>query len=93
MSRDKVVEELGKRGIGSMCYYPVALHEQQAFKNLGYKRGDFPVSEKLADQVISIPMYPELKVEQIEYVGKSLQEIMTSQATFGIAAPAPVMVV
>lgn len=87
-ARDTVVEELAKRGVGSMCYYPVPLHEQDAFKHLGYKRGEFPVSEMLADQVLSLPMYPELKSEQIEYVAAALQEIMDTNT--GVTQPVSV---
>ncbi len=91
-ARDTVVEELAKRGVGSMCYYPVPLHEQAAFKNLGYKRGDFPVSETLSDQVLSLPMYPELKSEQIEYVASALNEIMTaSSAGSQVSVPSPAL--
>jgi dTDP-4-amino-4,6-dideoxygalactose transaminase len=82
-ARDSVVDELAKRGVGAMCYYPVALHEQEAFRNLGYKRGDFQLSETLSDQVLSLPMYPELKAEQIEYVASSLREIMTARTEVG----------
>jgi dTDP-4-amino-4,6-dideoxygalactose transaminase len=85
-ARDSVVDELAKHGIGSMCYYPVPLHEQDAFRNLGYKRGDFPMSETLSDQVLSLPMYPELKEEQIEYVARSLREIMTVRVESEVAA-------
>ena len=85
--RDTVVDELAKRGVGSMCYYPVPLHEQAAFKNLGYKRGDFPISETLSDQVLSLPMYPELKPEQVEYVASSLNDIMNSSTAVGTPAP------
>jgi dTDP-4-amino-4,6-dideoxygalactose transaminase len=82
-ARDSVVDELAKHGVGAMCYYPVPLHEQDAFRNLGYKRGDFPMSETLSDQVLSLPMYPELKAEQIEYVASALREIMTARSEVG----------
>lgn len=88
LARDTVVDELAKRGVGSMCYYPVPLHEQDAFRNLNYKRGDFPVSETLSDQVLSLPMYPELKEEQIQHVANSLREIMAAQTD--VASPVSV---
>ena len=78
--RDILAQELSKRGVGSMCYYPVTLHEQDAFRHLGYKRGDFPISELLADQVLSLPMYPELRSEQIEYVASSMREVMSDHS-------------
>lgn len=86
VSRETVIDELSKRGIGSMCYYPVPLHEQEAFKHLGYARGEFPMSELLSDQVLSLPMYPELKTEQVDYIASSLNEIMTGHS---VVAPIP----
>ncbi len=83
--RDAVASELKERGIGSMCYYPVPLHLQHAFQDLGYVRGDFPVAEKLASQVLSLPMYPELQAEQVTYVANSLRDIMSQR--FGLTAP------
>jgi dTDP-4-amino-4,6-dideoxygalactose transaminase len=90
-ARDTVCAELAKRGVGSMCYYPVPLHVQTAFAHLGYKQGDFPISEKLSDQVISLPIYPELKAEQVAYVAQSLQAVMAE--SFGLSAPVTAVVV
>lgn len=87
-ARDIVCAELAKRGVGSMCYYPVPLHEQTAFAHLGYKKGEFPVSEKLSDQVISLPIFPEMKAEQVEYVAQALQAVMTEN--FGLSVVTPV---
>jgi UDP-2-acetamido-2-deoxy-ribo-hexuluronate aminotransferase len=67
-SRDKLKEHLQKLGIPSMVYYPVPLHLQNAYKYLGYKEGQFPVTEKLCKEVISLPMYPELDQEQLDYI-------------------------
>lgn len=75
--RDEVVRRLAESGVGSMCYYPVPLHLQQAFSNLGYKKGDFPISERLSDEVLSLPMYPELTNEDLAHVGASLSAIMS----------------
>ncbi len=66
--RDKLREYLAKKGISTGIHYPIPLHLQKAFSFLGYKKGDFPVSEKLAKEVISLPMYPELKKDEIEYI-------------------------
>ncbi|MBX9722888.1 MAG: DegT/DnrJ/EryC1/StrS family aminotransferase [Candidatus Obscuribacterales bacterium] len=87
--RDELAAELSARGISSMCYYPVPLHVQDAFACYGYKAGDFPVSEKLAAQVLSLPMYPELKQEQVSRVAKAITEILSSKLG---AVVAPVVV-
>jgi dTDP-4-amino-4,6-dideoxygalactose transaminase len=90
-ARDTVCAELAKRGIGSMCYYPVPLHVQTAFAHLGYKQGQFPISEKLSDQVISLPIYPELKAEQVAYIAQSLQAVMAENFGLSVPGAAPVV--
>lgn len=64
-----VRDELSKLGVPSAIYYPMGIHEQEAFRGLGYKKGDFPVSEKLSQTVLSLPMHTELsKSQQVEVV-------------------------
>lgn len=88
--RQQVIDGLAKRGIGSMCYYPVPLHLQQAFQHYGYKHGDFPITERLAGEVLSLPMFPELKDSEIQAVGQAITEIMTEQvAVQPIVVPTP----
>ena len=58
--RDKVLSFLNENGVSASIHYPVPLHLQPAFKYLGYKAGDFPVSEHASNHIISLPMYPEL---------------------------------
>jgi UDP-2-acetamido-2-deoxy-ribo-hexuluronate aminotransferase len=70
--RDNLKEYLEKSGIPAMIYYPVPLHLQKAFMNLGYKKGDFPVSELLTSQVLSLPMHTELDGEQLNYITSKL---------------------
>jgi dTDP-4-amino-4,6-dideoxygalactose transaminase len=70
---------LNERGIATGLHYPIPLHLQRAYKHLGYKNGDFPVTEKAAERLLSLPMYPELTREQIEYVVESIQEFMNNQ--------------
>jgi dTDP-4-amino-4,6-dideoxygalactose transaminase len=72
--RDKLIEHLNARGIGAQIHYPVPIHLQKAYKHLGYEQGSFPVAEKLAKRIVSLPMFPELERSELEYV---TQEIRT----------------
>jgi dTDP-4-amino-4,6-dideoxygalactose transaminase len=72
--RDELQTYLGKQGVGCGIFYPKPLHLQDCFKSLGYKAGDFPVAEGLADRVLSLPIYQELSREQIEHAGKTVLE-------------------
>jgi len=73
--RDNIIQKLAQNGIGAMCYYPVPIHLQKAFAQFGYKKGDLPVTEFLADRVISLPMYPELEEKSIEKIAAVLNKI------------------
>ncbi len=66
--RNLVFEELRKNGVSAIIHYPIPLHLQKAYSELGYKKGDFPVAEKVADEIISLPMHPFLNNEEIEFV-------------------------
>ena len=70
--RQKIVEKMKEAKIPVMVYYPIPLHLQKAFEYLGYKKGDFPVAEKLSECVISLPMHTELTEEQQQYIGEKL---------------------
>ena len=71
--RDALESCLKKAGIGSGVYYPLPLHLQPCYKGLGYKKGDFPISERVADQILSLPIYPELSKSDQERVVKALR--------------------
>lgn len=70
--RDRLIEYLDEKGIGTIIHYPVPPHLQECYKNLGYKEGDFPITEKLAKSVLSIPMYNGMTDEEQDYVIKAL---------------------
>lgn len=72
--RDKVLEHLKSKGISALIHYPIPLHLQEAFSELSYKNGDFPVAEGLAKKVLSLPMFPHITKEQIETVVAALKE-------------------
>jgi len=74
--RDELRRHLWEHGIGSEVYYPVPLHLQEAYRELGYKEGDFPIAERLAKEVLSIPVYPELTNEKIDRVAKAILEFL-----------------
>lgn len=72
--RDRLQVALKDKGIPTMIYYPTPMHAQTAFKDLGYKEGDVPVSEKLCQTVLSLPIHPYLTVEDIDTVCKAIAE-------------------
>ena len=74
--RDKLREGLAERGIPAMIYYPVPLHQQKAYLDPRYKDGDFPVAEKLAACVLSLPMHTELDEEQLAFITSSVLELI-----------------
>lgn len=68
VSRTALKEHLATKGIPSMIYYPIPLHMQKAYMDPRYKHGDFPVTEKLCNQVISLPMHTELATDDLRYI-------------------------
>jgi len=75
--RDGLQRYLQQNGISTGLHYPVPLHLQEAYKHLGYKEGDFPVAEKAAKRILSLPMFPELTGAQIQYVCDKIKEYMS----------------
>jgi dTDP-4-amino-4,6-dideoxygalactose transaminase len=82
-SRDDLQKFLKNKGIASVVYYPLALHLQECFSHLGYKKGDFPVSEKASAEVLALPVYPELEKEQQEYVVSMVQNFYEGKEKSG----------
>jgi len=76
ISRGQLQQHLKSQGIDTAIYYPLSLHLQEAYKPLGYKWGDFPESEHAQDEVLSLPMYPELSAEQIERIVKTIMRFL-----------------
>jgi dTDP-4-amino-4,6-dideoxygalactose transaminase len=71
--RDWVLQTLAGRGIACGIHYPVPVHLQEAYGFLGYGRGSFPVAERCADEFLSLPMFPELTPDQVDYVGREVR--------------------
>ena len=71
--RDALQQYLKEHGIATAVYYPLPLHLQEAYRCLGYRRGDFPHAERAAEEVLSLPVHPELREEQVEYVAKMVR--------------------
>jgi dTDP-4-amino-4,6-dideoxygalactose transaminase len=78
--RDALRAFLTERGIGTQIHYPVPIHMQEAAQFLGYRKGDLPVTEKVAGEVLSLPMYAELTDSQVERVATNVTEFMRTKA-------------
>lgn len=80
-NRDELKKYLREqKGINLSTHYPVPIHLQPAFKQLGYKKGDFPVSEKIASMELSLPIYPELTEDKINYVASSIKYFLSKKS-------------
>jgi len=75
-NRDALIEALKEKGIFCGIHYPVPVHLQEAYSSLGLKEGAFPVAEKCASEYVSLPMFPELKPEEIEYTASTIKDIL-----------------
>ncbi len=76
--RDELAAFLHERGIGNAIHYPLPLHLQPAFSYLGYRPGDFPVSENMAKRVLSLPIFPELRDEEVQEVISAIKEFYSA---------------
>ena len=74
VDRDAMREALAEAGVPAMIYYPVPLHMQKAYQDARYQAGDFPVAERLAACVLSLPMHTELDEEQLKYIVEAIGE-------------------
>jgi dTDP-4-amino-4,6-dideoxygalactose transaminase len=76
--RDALRDYLTSRGVATGIHYPIPIHLQPAYRDLGYKKGDFPVTEVYADRIVSLPMYAELAPEQIEFVTEAARDFTSA---------------
>lgn len=83
--RDGLQAYLGERGIGTGIHYPIPIHLQPAYRDLGYRRGDFPVSERAADSILSLPMYPELPLTAIKVVAAAVRAFVSIHRQVDVA--------
>ena len=79
--RDGLQKRLSKSGIGTGIHYPVPLHLQEAYRHLQYPAGSFPVSERIASEILSLPMYPQLRADQIQRVVREVGTFLTPKRT------------
>ena len=78
--RDALRQFLQDRGIQTGIHYPTPIHLQAAYADHGWKKGDFPVAEELASRIVSLPMFPELTAEQIDYVCEQIADFVKAQS-------------
>lgn len=71
-NRDNIQSSLKENGIPTAVHYPMPLHLQECFEYLGYKKGDFPISEIVSEEIMSLPMNPYLTDEEIKYISNRL---------------------
>ncbi|AKU23464.1 DegT/DnrJ/EryC1/StrS aminotransferase family protein [Massilia sp. NR 4-1] len=76
--RDALAQRLAEQGIGTIVHYPIAPHLQQAYAELGYQPGDFPLAEAIHREVLSLPVGPHLSLEQVDQVAAAVRAILAS---------------
>ncbi len=77
--RDALQTFLNEKGIGTIIHYPIPSHLQKAYKDLGYKKGDFPIAEKIARTTLSIPLYPGLTEKEMGYIVKTIKSFFNDR--------------
>jgi dTDP-4-amino-4,6-dideoxygalactose transaminase len=85
--REELMNHMSAAGIGTGIHYPIPLHLQNAYKNLGYHEGSFPVSERAASQILSLPMFPGLTYEQQDRVAQKVLDFVYADTALGVSAP------
>src|SRR5882757_2087465 len=79
--REAFQAALAEAGIGTGIHYPIPLHLQKAYENLNYKKGDFPVTERVASEIVSLPMFPQMTNEQLDEVAGRVRELLPAKLT------------
>ncbi|MGH1362057.1 MAG: DegT/DnrJ/EryC1/StrS family aminotransferase [Calditrichia bacterium] len=83
-NRDELMKKLSEKEIYCGIHYPIPLHLQTAYSDMGHKRGDFPVTEACADSYISLPMFAELTEEQIAFTAATIKQLMSEEVPVGV---------
>jgi dTDP-4-amino-4,6-dideoxygalactose transaminase len=78
-NREALMQQLGSVGIGTGIHYPIPLHLQKAYESLGYKKGDFPVAETVAAEIVSLPMFPQLREDQQKRVASEVLNCVSAE--------------
>jgi dTDP-4-amino-4,6-dideoxygalactose transaminase len=81
--REALQAHLAEAGIGSGIHYPIPLHLQKAYQHLGYKKGDYPVTERIALEIVSLPMFPQLTMTQLDQVANRVKEFAAARVGAG----------
>jgi len=79
--RDELLEWLTRQGVGAAIHYPVPIHLQEALAHLGHREGDFPVTERVTGEIISLPVYPELGLDDVNYICQSIGDFLRMKHT------------
>ncbi|HXM94080.1 MAG TPA: DegT/DnrJ/EryC1/StrS family aminotransferase [Candidatus Dormibacteraeota bacterium] len=79
--REALQTYLSEAGIGSGIHYPIPLHLQKAYQHLNYKKGDFPITERVAAEIVSLPMYPQLQEKQLNEVARKVKEFAAARVS------------
>ncbi len=82
--RDSLRDYLTEQGIGTSIYYPMGLHQQKCFEYLDVPAGSFPVTEKACEETLALPIFPEMRDEEIEYVVEKIGEFLKERIGYGI---------
>ncbi len=78
-NRQRLIEHLNSKGIQTAIHYPTPIHLQEAYSHLNYKKGSFPIAERFAGEILSLPMFPELKQDEIAMVANSIKEFLKNE--------------